>query len=197
MEFIPPDIFSVAVELAPAHRATLNQRKQKAAIHKLQKSSWITPETFGCSSNTTVAFVGVILLIFLCRCFLHRWRRYKGIHPVASCCVSRCVAPYCRVAHRIKKVSKRQKRRMKQWFFLLWLLYIILCYLVHQKVARLWTKCKDRGAYYFERMKIAYIRAALFIYHFSSLLRVSAVVIFLHLFMSGDVELNPGPQGGS
>jgi hypothetical protein len=24
---------------------------------------------------------------------------------------------------------------------------------------------------------------------------VSAVVIFLHLFMSGDVELHPGPQG--
>ena len=197
MEFIPPDIFSAAVELAPAHRATLNQRKQKAAIHKLRKCNWITPETFGCASNTTVAFVGVILLAFFCRCLLHRWRRYKGIHPVASRCVSRCVAPYRRVAHRIDKVWKRQKRRMKKQFFRLWLLYIILRYLVHRKVERVWTKCKDKGTYYFERMKIAYIRAALFIYHFSSFMRVSAVVIFLRLFMSGDVELHPGPQGGS
>ena len=34
---------------------------------------------------------------------------------------------------------------------------------------------------------------ALFIYWYS--LFVLAVVIFLHLFMSGDVELDPGPQG--
>ena len=66
---------------------------------------------------------------------------------------------------------------------------------MRRKVARVWTKCKDKGAYYFECMKIAYIRAVLFIYRFSSFMRVSAVVIFLHLFMSGDVELNPGPQG--
>ena len=200
MEFIPPDIFRAAVELAPARRATLNQRRQKAAIHKLQKCSglnWVTQETFSscCASNTTMACVGTILLVFLCRCFLHRWRRYKGTHPVTSRCVSRCVAPYCRVALRIDKVWKRQKHRMKRRLFHLWLLYIIFRYLVHQKVARVWTKCKDRGAYYFERMKIAYIKAALFIYRFSSFMRVSAVVIFLHLYMSGDVELNPGPQG--
>jgi hypothetical protein len=36
---------------------------------------------------------------------------------------------------------------------------------------------------------------ALFIYRFAPFMRVSAVVIFLHLFMSGDVELHPGPQG--
>ena len=35
----------------------------------------------------------------------------------------------------------------------------------------------------------------LFIYRYSPFMRVSAVVIFLHLFMSGDVELHPGPQG--
>jgi hypothetical protein len=44
-------------------------------------------------------------------------------------------------------------------------------------------------------MKNAYIKAALFIYRFAPFMRVSAVVIFLHLFMSGDVELHPGPQG--
>ena len=53
MEFIPPDIFSAAVELVPAHRATLNQRRQKAAIHKLQKYSWITSENFNCVSDNT------------------------------------------------------------------------------------------------------------------------------------------------
>ena len=200
MEFVPPNIFSAAVELAPAHRATLNQRRQKAAIHKLQKCSglnWVTPETFSCVFNTAVTCLGVILLLFLCRCLLHRWRRYKGTHPVASHCVSRCVAPYCRVAHKVDKVWKRQKRRMERWLFHLWLLYVIFHYLVHWKMARAWTKSKDRGVYYFERVKIAYIRAALFIYWFSSSMRVSAMVIFLHLFMSGDVELHPGPQGES
>ena len=44
-------------------------------------------------------------------------------------------------------------------------------------------------------MKNAYIKAALFIYRYAPFMRVSAVVIFLHLFMSGDVELHPGPQG--
>jgi hypothetical protein len=67
--------------------------------------------------------------------------------------------------------------------------------LVRRKVARVWKKCKNRGACYFERMKNAYIKAALFIYRFAPFMRVSAVVIFLHLFMSGDVELHPGPQG--
>ena len=196
MEFISPDIFSAAVELAPAHRATLNQRRQKAAIYKLQKCGWISQETFNCESCAAVGCVGVILLAFLSGCLLHRWKRYKGTHPATSRYVSQCAAPYRRVAHRVHKVWKRQKRRIKKRFFRLWLLYIILRYLMHRKVARVWTKCKERGTYYFESMKIAYIRAALYIYHFSSFLRVSAVVIFLHLFMSGDVELNPGPQGG-
>ena len=195
MEFIPPDIFSAAVELAPAHRVTLNQQRQKAAIHKLRKYSWITSENFNCVSDTTSTVVGTILLILFCRCLLHRWGRYKGTHPVASLRVSRCLAPCRRVAHRINKIWERRKHRMKRRLFRLWLLYIVFHFLVRRKVARVWTKCKDRGAYYFERMKIAYIKAALFIYRFSPFMRVSAVVIFLHLFMSGDVELNPGPQG--
>ena len=192
MEFIPPDIFSAAVELVPAHRSTLNQRKQKAAIHKLQNCSWVTQETFSCASNTAVACVGVILLVLFSQCFLHRWRKYKGTHPATSCCISLCVSPYHRVTHRIDKVWKQQKRRIKKWFFHFCLLYIILCHLMHRKVAKVWIKCKDKGEYYFECMKTSYIRAVLFI---SSFVRVSAVVIFLHLVMSGDVELNPGPQG--
>ena len=195
MEFIPPDIFSAAVEFAPAHRATLNQRRQKAAIHKLQKYSWITSENFNCVSDTTITVVGTILLIIFCRCLLHRRGRYKGTHPVASLRVSQCLSPCRRVAHRMDKIWKRLKHRMKRWLFLLWVLYIVFHFLVRRKVSRIWTKCKDRGAFYFERMKIAYIKAALFIYCVSSFIRVSAVVIFLHLFMSGDVELNPGPQG--
>ena len=35
----------------------------------------------------------------------------------------------------------------------------------------------------------------LFIYQYFPFMRVSAVVIFLLLFMSEDVELNPGPRG--
>ena len=198
MEFIHPDVFRAAVEVVPARRATLNQRKQNAAIHKLQKCSglhWITPETFSCLSGNTVSLSGALLLIFFCQCLLGRWRRIKGNHPVACRHISRCMAPCRRVAHRIDKVLKRQNRRMRRWLFRLWLLYVILRFLVRRKVARVWRKCKNRGAYYFERMKNAYIKAALFIYRYAPFMRVSAVVIFLHLFMSGDVELHPGPQG--
>ena len=195
MEFIPPDIFSTAIELTPAHRATLNQRRKKAAIHKLRKYSWITLENFNCVSDNTSTAMGTILLIIFCHCLFHRWGRYKGTHPVASLRVSQCLTPCRRVAHRIDKVWKRLKHRMKRRLFHLWVLYIIFHFLVRRKVIRVWTKCKDRGAHYFERMKNAYIKSALFIYCFSSFMRVSAVVIFLHLFMSGDVELNPGPQG--
>ena len=197
MEFIPPDIFSMAVELSPAHKATLNQRRQTAAIYKLRKYSWHTQETFSCASSATVTFVGVILLLLFRRCFFRQWRRYKSTHPVASRCVSRCVARNYRVAQWVCKVWKRQKCRVMKWLFHLWLLCVILRYLMHRKVARVWTKCKNRGACYFECTKFAYVRATLYIYRCTSFMRVSVIVIFLHLLTSGDVELNPGPQGTS
>ena len=198
MEFIHPDVFRAAVEVIPARRVTLNQRKQNAAIHKLQKCSglhWITPEIFSCLSDNTVCLSGALLLIFFCQCLLGRWRRIKGNHPVTCRRISRCIAPCRRVAHRMDKVLKQQNRRIRRWLFRLWLLYVILRFLVHRKVARVWKKCKSRGVYYFECMKNAYIKVSLFIYRYSPLMRVSAGVIFLHLFMSGDVELHPGPQG--
>ena len=198
MEFIHPGVFRAAVEVVPARRATLNQRKQNAAIHKLQKCSglhWITPETFSCLSDNTVYLSGALLLIFFCQFLFGRWIRIKGNNPVACHHISRCMAPCRRVAYRIDKVLKRQNRRMRRWLFRLWLLYVILRFLVCRKVAKVWKKCKNRGAYYFEHIRNAYIKVALFIYRYSPFMHVSAVVIFLHLFMSGDVELDPGPQG--
>ena len=131
-------------------------------IYELQKSSglhWVT--------NTAMACVGAILVIFLCQkmlCLLLRWRRCKGNHSVASYCASRCMATYRRVAHRIDKIWKRQNRdiTMKRQLFRLWYLYSIFRYLT------------------------------LFIYRFLSFIRVSVV----HLLMSGDAEVNPKPQGG-
>ena len=201
MELIPPNVCRTAVECAPAHRATLNQRRRKAAVHQLRHysgPSWATPETLSClAPNTGVAviFMGAILLFFFCQYLLHRWKQYKGSHPVASHYVSQRVAAYRKVEHKVHKVWKRHKRRIKKRLLRLRLWYIVFHYRVHRKVARIWTKCKSRGMRYFERVKLAYLRAALFIYRFVPFLRVSAVVIFLHLFMSGDVELHPGPQG--
>ena len=46
----------------------------------------------------------------------------------------------------------------------------------------------------FDHIKLAYFKVALSIYGVPSL-RVSAVVIILKLYLSGDVERNPGPEG--
>ena len=123
MEFIHPNVFTAAIEVIPACRATLNQRKQNAAIHKLQKCSrlhWITLETFSCLPDNAVSLSGMLLLIFFCQCLLGRWRRIKGNHPVACYRISQCMAPCRRVAHRIDKVLKQQNRRMRRRFFHLW-----------------------------------------------------------------------------
>ena len=118
-------------------------------IHKLQKSSglhWVT--------NTDMACVRAILVIFLFQkmlCLLLRWRRCKGGHPVASYCVSQCMATCRRVAHRIDKIWKRQNHdiTMKRQLFRLWYLYSIFRYLI------------------------------LFIYQFLSFIRVSVVHLLM------------------
>ena len=200
MEFIPPDVYTAANDLAPAHRATLNHRRKKSAAHRLRQCnglSWTTSETLSCTPEAALNCVGAILLIFFAQRLLHKWKIYKGTHPVAARFVSERVATYQKVEHRVHKVWKRQKHKIKKRLFHLKLRYIVFRYFVRRKAARVWARCKERGAIFFERIKSAYLKAASFIYRHLPFIRVSAVVIFLHLFMSGDVEPNPGPQGGS
>ena len=47
-----------------------------------------------------------------------------------------------------------------------------------------------------DRGKLRYMKVTFSIYRRLPSLGVSAAVIFLGLFMSGDIELNPGPKDG-
>jgi hypothetical protein len=46
------------------------------------------------------------------------------------------------------------------------------------------------------RIQSAYMIATFSVYRHLPPLKVSAAVVFLGLFMSGDIELNPGPKEG-
>ena len=49
---------------------------------------------------------------------------------------------------------------------------------------------------YIDRGKKVYGNVVDAVYRYAPTLRASATVIFMHLFLSGDVELNPGPKDG-
>ena len=72
----------------------------------------------------------------------------------------------------------------------------MLYYLILGKLYRARTRFKKKVAPLVHRIKSAYMKVTFSIYRHLPPLRVSAMVIFLGLFMSGDIELNPGPKEG-
>ena len=197
------DIYQAAVELSPARRATLNLRRRMVAAQRLQRHSglsWGTSENLTCVPDTAMTCIGGFLLLLFIQCLLHNWRRHKGAHPTASRYTSRGAAVYGKVAKRLHKVWKRQKHGLEKGILCFKLWCIVLYYLAYGKTFRVWTKCKKKLTQpvmrCFDRGKLVYMKVTISIHHQLQFLRVSAVVIFLWLFMSGDVELNPGPKDG-
>ena len=47
-----------------------------------------------------------------------------------------------------------------------------------------------------DRLETAYLGMAIRVYRYAPIIKVSALVIFLYLILSGDIELNPGPKYG-
>ena len=77
---------------------------------------------------------------------------------------------------------------------------IVYYYLVYGKATRAWVKCRykvvNRVSCLVYQFKSAYFGVAVRVYCYAPIIKVSALVIFLYLILSGDIELNPGPKHG-
>ena len=196
------NISQAAIQCSPAHRPTLNQRKRKLAAQRMSLNSnlsWCTEETLSCSVPTTaVSCVGGLLLLFIfVHSLLHKWRKYKGSHPVASRVAAKGAAAYRKVAGRVHRFYIRKKRSVmkKATRFKLWCL--VYYYLAYGKTMKVWFRCKRKFLKplkgHIDRAKRIYCRVSRTIYRYAP---TSAVVILMHLLLSGDVEPNPGPRDG-
>lgn len=201
MALVSADIYCTAVELFPARRATLNHRKSKAAAYKLQQYSglsWGTPEAITCMPSTAVTCMGGLVLFLFLQHLLCKWKKVKGAHPIASCYAAKGASVYHKFTGKAHKIWRRQKRRVVKKLILFCLMCVIVECLIGLKLTRAWRKCKKKLIQpLFDRCRSIYFKVAIFFYGNSCfpVLKVSAVVIFLKLFMSGNVELNPGPEG--
>jgi hypothetical protein len=70
-------------------------------------------------------------------------------------------------------------------------------YVLYGKLYRAKKRLKKRLTPVIHRVQSTYMKVTFSIYHHLPPLRVSAAVVFLGLFMSGDIELNPGPGKGN
>ena len=153
--------------------------------------SWGTSETLNYHvTDTAMTCMGAFILFLFFQCLLHKRRRYEGTHQVASHYVSHSADTHYKIAGR---ANRRQEHVLETRISCLKLWYIVLYYLVWMRYKK---KLVQLAIHHFDHGKLVYMKVAFSIYHHLPFLRVSAVVIFLWLFMSGDVELNPGPKGG-
>ena len=201
------DIREAAIRLSPARRPTLNMRKRELAAERFNvlsqcsNFSWCSRETLSNVHDKGVTCVGGVLLFLVLQCLFLRWRKYKRAHPVILRYSSHATAAYNKVAGRVWKFYKKRKCSFKQKCFRAMLWCIVYYYLVCGKAQRTWYKCK------YKVMKLAtpiidrgkhnvYLNMTIRLCHYVPILEVSAVVIFMYLFLSGDIELNPGPKYG-
>ena len=190
-------ICQAAVELSPAHNAMLALRLKKMAAQRLLQQhsgpNWCTSEILSYILDPAVTCMGGFLLFLFFQCLLHKWRRHKGAHPAAS-----CHTPWGagKVISRVHKIWNTLETGV--FCFKLW--YIVLYSLIYGKLFRAWTKCKMKLTqpvlHYFDHGRLVHMKVTISIYYCLPSLGVSAVVTFLWLLMSGDVELNPGPKEG-
>ena len=200
-ELVSADICQAAIEQSPAHRATLYHRRRRVAekrLHECSNLSWGTSETLSCmyASDHAVMCMGGFLLFFFFHYLLRKWRRHKGAYPTASHYASHASVNYNKVASKVHKIWRRQKRALDRTVFHLKIWCLVLYYLILGKLYRARTRFKKKIAPLVHRMKSVYMKVTFSIYRHLPPSRTSAMVIFLGLFMSGDVELNPGPKKG-
>ena len=202
-EFIKADVCQVAVQQVPAHKATLYHRRRKVAekrLHECKGYSWGTAETLSCmytsSYTMTSTCMGGVLLCLFFHCLFCKWRRHKGAHPNASHYASRASAVYFKISGKVCKIWRRNKRALDRKIFRLKIWCLVRYYLLYGKLYRAKKRLKKWLTPLVYRIKSAYMNMMFSIYRCLPPLRVSAVVIFLGLFMSGNIELNPGPREG-
>ena len=193
------DVYQAVVASSPANRATLNHQRRKVAEHRLQQHhglSWGTSETLSCVPDKAMVCMGGFLLFLYFQCLLCKWRKQKGCHPKAARYASRCSAVCYKIGRRVTKASRRWKFALDRKMFHIKLWLIVLYYLLAGKIYRTKVRWKTKVSLILTRSLLVYMKVTFRVYHHLPSLRVSAWVIFLWLFMSGDVELNPGPKEG-
>ena len=196
---VSADVYLAAVETSPAHRATLNHRRRKVAEHRLQQHyglDWGTSETVSGVPEKAVPCMGVVLLLLFLKFLLLRWRKKKSVHPMASYYAAHYSAVYCKVARRVYKVYSRRKHALDGRVFCLKLRCLVQYYMLYGKLHRASKKCKKKAMQIVNDFKRMFVKVTFLAYQSMPPLRTSAVVIFLGLLMSGNVELNPGPKDG-
>ena len=200
MATVSVDVRYAAIQLSPSRRPTLNLRKRELAIERLSQCSnlsWCTGETLSSVPRAAGSCVGALLLVLFIRCLFLKWRKYKGAHPVASRYAFHGAAACNRVANRVSKVYRKKRRLLERKYFRMKLWCIVYYYLVYGKAARAWVKCRYKVVNRVScLLKTAYLRMAIRVYCYAPIIKVSALVIFLYLILSGDIELNPGPKHG-
>ena len=202
-EFIRADICQVAVQQVPAHKATLYHRRQKVAekrLHECKGYSWGTVETLSCmytsSYTVTSTCMGGVLLCLLFQCLFRKWRQHKHACPNASYYASRASAVYFKISGKVCKMWRRNRRALDRKVFRLKIWCLVRYYFLYGKLYRAKKRFKKWLIPLVCCIKSAYMKVTFSIYHHLPLLKVSAAVVFLGLFMSGDIELNPGPKEG-
>ena len=203
MATVSVDVRQAAIQLSPSRRPTLNLRKRELAVERLSQCSnlsWCTGETLSSVPHAAGSCVGALLLVLFIRCLFLKWRKYKGTHPVASRYAFHGAAACDRVASRVCKVYRKKRRSFERKYFRMKLWCIVYYYLVYGKATRAWIKCRykvvNRVSCLVDRLKTAYLGMAVRVYHYAPTIKVSALVIFLYLILSGDIEVNPGPRHG-
>ena len=193
------DVYLAAVEASPAHRVTLNHRRRKVAEHRLQQNcglDWGTSETLSGVPDKAVPCMGVVLLLLFLKLLLLRWRKKKFAHPMASRYAARCSTAYNKVARRVYKVYSRRKRALDRRVFRFKLWCLVRYYILYRQLYRASKKCKKKAIEIVNHCKFMFVKVILSVYRHMPPRRTSAAVIYLGLFMSGNVELNPGPKEG-
>ena len=202
-EFVSADICQVAAQQIPAHRATLYHRRRKVAEKRLHKrsgfNSWSTAETLSCVyswNHAVMCMGGYLFFLLFFHCLLRKWRRHKDAYPNASRYASRASAVYLKISRKVFKIWRRNKRALDRKLFHLKVWCLVLYYMMYGKLYRARVRFKKKLVPLVQYVKSAYMKMTFSIYCHLPPLRVSAMVIFLGLFMSGNVELNPGPKEG-
>jgi hypothetical protein len=140
---------------------------------------------------------GLLPFLFVIHSLFHKWKKYKGTHPVASRVAARGAAAYRKVARRVDRVYTRKKRYVTKKVALFKLWCLVYYYVAYYKTMRAWFRCKKKLLTplkrHVDRIVHAYCHVCKVTYRYAP---TSAMVILMHLLLSGDVEQNPGPTDG-
>ena len=139
MACVALDICQADIQCSPA-LTTVDQRKRELAAERSSHYNhlgWCTEEVLNHNiPSITVSCVRGLLPFLFVYFLLHKWRKYKGAHPIASRVAARGAATYHRIAGRVGRFYAKKKRFImkKVTHFILWC--IVYYYVAYGKTER-------------------------------------------------------------